>query len=66
MNLKRLREALDRCQAESGTEGMKIGIVVKDPVTGEISHHGIDELSVATYRDPGEVNHVVWLVAGKY
>lgn len=66
MNLKKLREALTRCETESGTERMKVGIVVRDPKTGEVKHLGITDAEVATYRDPGEVNHVVWLITGEY
>lgn len=60
MNLKQLRARLDELEAEAGTDMVSVGII------HERTMLGVQQIDHSVYRDPGEENHVFWLITGKY
>lgn len=54
-NVKELRAEIDRCVEESGTDRMRVIVVVDG------KYRVLTNATVATFRDPGEVNHTVFV-----
>jgi hypothetical protein len=60
VNVRKLRQALADAEATQGTEHMLVRVAVH--IDGRERLLDINTTSVATYRDGGESNHVVYLV----